>query len=286
MARHRLKTRLWLYTSKGAPHTSATYKPTNYWGKLLVNLQTHWDGEVRTWTGTLEDLGRVTTPGNAKNMTITWTNGTGPAERVLSLAFDFPYSVSATRNNSGSTAPNASDPTMTLRCAYATAQPELDWYSDALAFTNTTLDTATLVQMDPQNPARPFPEAQKYRVSLNGVQVDLHFREGLPLYQGEPPWIIKTLPLDRWLSLTTAGGGSLPAFSTDSYFSRTLKPGHHNFFEIVLLEPALDPALSEATRAALTAANIRYVYTLKDIIGGLNPDDIRYFGFDNTIRVP
>jgi hypothetical protein len=82
------------------------------------------------------------------------------------------------------------------------------------------------------------------------------------------------------------GGGSLPAFSTDSYFSRTLKPGHHNFFEIVLLEPALDPALSEATRHALAAANIRHVYTYKDIAIGLSADTIRYFGFDNTIRFP
>lgn len=89
-----------------------------------------------------------------------------------------------------------------------------------------------------------------------------------------------------WLSPTSAGGGSLPAFSTDSYFSRTLLPGHHNFIEIVLLEPALDPALSEATRTALAAANIRYVYTFKDIAIGMSPDDIRYFGFDNTIRFP
>ncbi len=285
MARHRLKTRLWLYKTKGAPHTSATYKATNYWGKLLVNFQTHSDGQVQTWTGPLENLGRVTTPA-PNSMTITWTNGAGAAQRNFSLAFDFPYSVSATRNNSGTTAPNASDPTMTLQCAYATAQPELDRYSATLALTNTTLDTATLVQMDPTNPTNAFPAAQDYRVSTNGVQINLNFREGFPLYQGSPPFIIKTLPLDRWLAPTTAGGGSLPAFTTDSYFARTLKPGHHNFTEVVLIEPALDPALSEATRRALATANIRHIYTFKDIAIGMNPDDIRYFGFDNTIRVP
>jgi hypothetical protein len=128
--------------------------------------------------------------------------------------------------------------------------------------------------------------AQNYRVSVKGVEVNLHFIEGYPLYQGEPPWILKTYLLDRWLSPTIGGGGSLPAFSTDSYFSRTLKPGHHNFWEVVLLEPALDPALSEATRAALAAANIRYIYTYKDIAIGMSSDDIRYFGFDHTIRVP
>jgi hypothetical protein len=286
MARHRLKTRMWLYKTKGAPHTSATYRATNYWSKLRVNLQTHWNGEVQTWTGPLENLGRMTTPGNANNMTITWTNGTGSAQRIFTLAFDFLYRVSDVRNNSDSTAPNASDPDMTLRCTYATPQPELGWDWETVGFTNITLDEAWLVQMDPGNPTNLYPEARNYRVSDNGAEVHLHFREGLPLYQGEPPFIFKTYLLDRWLSPTTAGGGSLPAFSTDSYFSRTLQPGHHNFFEIVLIEPALDPALSEATRRALAAANIRYIYTFKDLDSGMNPDVIRYFGFDNTSRNP
>jgi hypothetical protein len=121
------------------------------------------------------------------------------------------------------------------------------------------------------------------------VQVNLHFFESFPLYQGSPPWILKTLLLDRWLSPTTAGGGSLPAFSTDSYFSRTLLPGHHNFYEMVLIEPGLDPTLPETTRRALIQANIRYVYTGKDLAGvtiGGDSDDIRYFGFDHSARVP
>jgi hypothetical protein len=114
----------------------------------------------------------------------------------------------------------------------------------------------------------------------------LKYQEGFPLHEGSPPWIIKTLPLDRWLAPTTAGGGSLPAFSTDSYFSRTLKPGHHNFVEVVLIEPALDPALSEVSRRALTEANIRYVYTFKDLDIGMGQDDIRFIGFDYKVRTP
>lgn len=285
MARHRLKSRLWLYRTKDAPHTSATYRTTNYWGRLIANFQTHWKGEVQTWVGALEDLGRITTP-TANHMTISWTNGAGPDRRVFNLSFEFPYSVSATRNNGGSTAPRASDPDIKLRCTYATAQPEWVWTGDRMDLRPVTRDETGLVQMDPNNPANPFPAAQKYVVSAGGVKIDLHFLEGAPLVQGEPPWILKTFLLDRWLSPTTAGGRSLPAFRTDSYFSRTLLPGHHNFYEIVLLEPALDPALSEATRAALVAANIRYVYTFKDIGIGMSPDDILYFGFDDKVRTP
>ena len=286
MGRHRLKTRLWLYKTKGAPHTSATYQAANYWRKLLVNFQTHWNGEVKTWTGALENLGTVTTPGNANNMTITWTNGTGPGRRTFTLVFDFPYSVSATRNNSGATAPKTSDPTMTLRCTYDTAQPEIDDGSATLKFTSTQLDTTTLVQISPGNATNPAAVVRNYSVSANGAQVNLHHRDGFPLHQGELPWIFKTLILDSWLSPTTAGGGSLPTFSTDSVFSRTLLPGHHNFWEFVMIEPALDPALSEATRSALAAANIRYIYTYKGMDGSPSSDDIRYIGFDNTIRSP
>ena len=98
--------------------------------------------------------------------------------------------------------------------------------------------------------------------------------------------IFKTYILDHWTAPTTVRGGGLPAFSTDDYFARTLLPGHHNFVESALIEPARDPALSQITREALRAANIRYLYTFKDLMLGMNPDDIRLVGFDNTIRVP
>lgn len=282
-ARHRLKSRLWLYKTTGAPHTSATYRPTNYWGKLLANFQTHSNGQVQTWTGPLENLGTVTTPGNARTMTITWTNGAGPAQRIFSLSFVFPYNINTSRANSGTTAPNASDPMMTLRCAYATAVKELNFGTTSLS--DTTMDSTVMYQLDPANASAPW-LTRDYVVAKNGVRVSLHYLEGLPLIEGNSPFIWKTFILDRWLSPSTAGGGSLPTFSTDSYFSRTLLPGHHNFVETVLLEPALDPALSSATRAALSAANIRYLYTFKDHDIGLSDDDIRYIGFDNTVRSP
>jgi hypothetical protein len=177
-----------------------------------------------------------------------------------------------------------SDPEYELRCTRASPRPEID--GAAFTLVDSTVDTTTLAQLDPDNPNITFPAPRQYRVSKNGVNVDLHFHEGLPLRQGSPPFIWKTAILDRWLSPSTAGGGSLPAFTTDSWFARTHLPGHHNFVETVLIEPALDPALSESTLAALAAANIRCVYTFKDLDIGSSPDDIRYFGFDNSVRNP
>jgi hypothetical protein len=186
-------------------------------------------------------------------------------------------------NTARTAAPQPSDPDYELRCTRATAEPELDGGTMTLA--SATVDTVGLYQLDPDNANLSFPPARQYRVTDRGAHVDLHFQEGLPLMEGFPPFIFKTFILDRWLSPST-GGGTLPAFSTDSYFSRTMLPGHHNFVETVLLEPALDPALAETTRAALQAANIRYIYTFKDLDIGVSPDDIRCFGFDNSVRDP
>lgn len=278
LGRHRLKTRLWLHQTKGAPHTSPSFTALEFWRKLLVNWQSHHAGTVHTRTGSLESLGTVATP-TTQQLTITWTDGAGPARRSFLLTLAFPYSVTATRTG---TLP--SDPTCTLQCTYATAQPELDLYQ--MTLTDTTVDTTTLVQLDPANPTQPTSAQQKFRVSKNGASLDFQFLEGLPLMQGSPPMIFKTLLLDRWLAPTTVGGGGLPAFSTDSDFSRTLRPGHHNFNEAMLVEPALDPALAESTRAALAAANIRYIYAFKDLLINIDPDDIRLIGFDRTIREP
>ena len=122
-----------------------------------------------------------------------------------------------------------------------------------------------------------------------GASINLPFFERLPLYQGEIPWILKTYPFDRWLSPTTGSGTALPAFTTDSYFARTVQPGHHNFYENVLIEPALDPTISEKTRTALTAANIRQIFTYKDLAGVSwdgKTQDILYIGYDSTVHFP
>lgn len=42
-----------------------------------------------------------------------------------------------------------------------------------------------------------------------------------------------------------------------SGISQTYSPGHHNFTESFLFEPALDPEVSAAQRAELDAAGIR-----------------------------
>lgn len=282
LGRHRLKTRLWLYRTKGPPHTSPSPTPASYWRKLLVHYQRVEDGRVRTWSGPLEELGAVATP-TSERLTITWARGSGPDLRNYVLTLGFPYPV----NNPRTTPSFPSDARYKLECTYATPQPEINWWTPGLS--TTTSDEIGLMQLDPANyPANPDHAwwVRRHVVSKNGAALNLHYFMGMPLYRGQPLWVLKTLLLDRWLSPTSGSGGSLPAFSTDSYFAQTLLPGHHNFFETVLIEPGLDPAISEATCAALLASNIRQIYALKDLGVGLNPDNLLYIGYDNSVRDP
>lgn len=274
--RHRLKSRWWLYRPPG----TLSKVPATFFRQLILHYQFLEDGRVTTFAGPLESLGTVATPGNASQLTVAWTRGSGAARQRFTLTLDFTYNVTTARTAE----PKPSDPDWTLTCVYDTPQPEPRIYEMTQA--STTRDTINLIQLSP--PPDPWPSwsTRDYTVSLRDVHVSLKYREGDYLYQGDPVWILKTLVLHDWIAPAVAGGGSLPGFSTDSYFSRTHFPGHHNFFEVVLIEPAVDPALGETTRAALAAANIRWIYTFKDIAIGMSPDDVVFVGFDHTLRRP
>jgi hypothetical protein len=272
MARHRLKSRWWFYQSKG----TISKVPTTYFRQLIVHYQFLEDGRVVTVTGPLESIATITTPGNASTLTATWNRGSGPARSDLNLTLAFPYPVNTARP----TAPRLSDPTYTLVCNYQTPQPTLELVNMSIGTTKT--DSVQLIELAPPEPFSWL--NRTYAVNDRGVRVELNYREGNYLWQGEPMMILKTWVLHEWMTPSTVTAASIPTFSTDSYFSRTLLPGHHNFIEMVLIEPAVDPGLSESTRAALANANIRYIYTFKDLALGMGPDDVRFIGFDNTIR--
>ncbi len=276
LARHRLKTRWWVFLPKG----DLSNVPATFFRQLIVCPQFLEEGRVASWSGSLESLTAIATPGNAKRLTASWSRGTGASARSFVLTLDFPYNVNTVR----ATRPLLSDPTYALKCTYATPQPTLDVFSEATGTTNS--DSAGLVEVAPSSGSDMPWLNRDFTAVDRGVQVNLRFREGLPLLQGSPPFIYKTFLLEEWKAPTSASGGSLPAFSTDSYFARTVLPGHHNFFHSFLLEPALDPALGEDTRAALIAANIRYLYIFHDNATGTGPDDIRYVGFDGRLRDP
>jgi len=102
--------------------------------------------------------------------------------------------------------------------------------------------------------------------------------------------LIKTFPLAAWgarptiTGLTSTGLTSTPLVLTDE-FAQTYGPGHHNFTETFLYEPALDPATTAAQRAELQVENIRLIHVYHDRIGELGSDRVTAIGFDGTARV-
>lgn len=67
-------------------------------------------------------------------------------------------------------------------------------------------------------------------------------------------------------------------------FAQTYGPTHHNFSEIFIYQPGLDPDLPTATKAELEAQNIKYIYYHHHHNSLSEPDTLFYIGPDNQAR--
>jgi hypothetical protein len=163
----------------------------------------------------------------------------------------------------------------TLTALYQTPQPYFDLL-DGLKFRKS--DAVTLI---PRESLIPEATVQTRRIqTLGGVVVDPRFF--WPDYSDSPNTIIKTFPLATWEKTTVTGLTTQPLVLI-SDFSQTYAPGHHNFFEVFLYEPALDPGVSAEQKTELQTANIRMIHVYHDrLLGG--EDVIRVLGFDGELR--
>jgi len=167
------------------------------------------------------------------------------------------------------------DAVHTLTALYRTPQPFLDFVDGVKMRTS---DAVTLIPRDSL-----IPEAivQTRRIqTLGGVVVDPRFY--WPDFSDSGNTIIKTFPLAAWDKTTITGLTTQPLVLT-SEFAQTYAPGHHNFFEVFLYEPALDPAVTTEQKTELQDANIRLIHVYHDrMLGG--DDVIRVVGFDGEFR--
>ena len=93
--------------------------------------------------------------------------------------------------------------------------------------------------------------------------------------------IIKTLPLVAWEKTTISGLTTVPLVLTDD-FAQTYAPGHHNFTEVFLYEPALDPGITPQQLAELQTANVQFIHIVHSTFG--EGDQVSALGFDGTLR--
>jgi hypothetical protein len=198
-----------------------------------------------------------------------WRVGSGPALRTFQLKSAFPLKVDA----SVSPALTQNDFTYTLSAIYRTPQPYVDFEGEKTR-------TTEAVRLVRRGSLRPAEEVQERRIATaSGVSIVPRFH--WPDYRDSGFIIIKTYPLASWEQTSITGLTTEPLVLT-SEFAQTYAPGHHNFFEVFLFEPRLDPNVTSAQRAELEAADIRIIYVNHDTIEGA--DTVRVLGFDGTFR--
>jgi hypothetical protein len=163
----------------------------------------------------------------------------------------------------------------TLTALYQTPQPYLDFFGEAKTRTS---DAAQLIPRDNLIPELPV---QTRRIqTLGGVTIEPRFY--WHDFHDSSAVNLKVFPLAAWEKTTITGLTTQPLVLT-SEFAQTYAPGHHNFFEIFLYEPALDPAVTAEQKTELQNANIRLIHVFHD--RGLGGDDVvRVVGFDGQFR--
>ena len=186
--------------------------------------------------------------------THTWITGSGGMRRSWQLASTVTTSVS------GATPPVfcAADFPATVSVAYATAQPALNYQGQP---TTVTSDFAVL-----EAPRSLTPGSIRVERVLNtgrGITVRTVFFwpdiDAVPVAG-------YTAPLVKFESTTLTGLLPHPIVLR-GYFSQTYRPGHHNFTEEFIFEPALDPELPGSDLSALQTAGIQALYIQAGVVG-------------------
>jgi hypothetical protein len=203
-----------------------------------------------------------------------WKPAAGRKQTVFRLRSTFPTKA----NVEVSPVITQRDSAHTLTALYRTPQPYLD-----LDFTNgvkkRTSDSATLV---PRDSLIPEQTVQTRRIqTLGGVTIDPRFY--WPADNDDGFTNLKTFPLAAWDKTTITGLTAQPLVLTNE-FAQTYAPRHHNFIEVFLYEPALDPGVTPAQKAELELANVRLIHVYHDLaLGG--DDVVRVMGFDGEFRI-
>ncbi|MFM7554730.1 MAG: PEP/pyruvate-binding domain-containing protein [Verrucomicrobiota bacterium] len=249
-AKHRLKCRLRLVTEArrltaaglaSPPFAAAAWDASHLGsGWFLTNGFAGWPGFVHSVS---EDRTRDV-----------WVAGSGGQRRTLALVIDWRRSA----RPPDSAWVTLLDGSLRLEATYATPQPELTWEGPGTA----TNETVLLVPLRPPGPGV-LPQTRKL-THPGGLAIDTRF-----LWPPEPrgPTAGYTAPNLGFVETRITGLTREPLVLR-SAASQTYSPGHHNFTETFLFEPALDPGTTPAQVAELEAAGIRQLVVDDDLLGG------------------
>ena len=90
-----------------------------------------------------------------------------------------------------------------------------------------------------------------------------------------------TAPMEKWVATTITGLTATPVI-LQGYYSQTYRPGHHNFSESFVFEPALEEGIPAGQLAELDASGVRQIFWH---VGG-NTSVIKLISEEGKVRDP
>lgn len=252
LADHRLKCWLTLETSNvrltGTNLDQCFYTQARF-ECCLGGTPTALTGPPATWPGAEHTVAED--PSRGRVVRDRWILGTGVQTRVYVLTTAIP-----TVDSTAGLVVTARDLKKWLDVTYATPMPTLDWQANPA----TTLHEDVQLVACPDTATLTPGEAQTYQVGALSVTIAfVHSTDSTeaPL-PGVDPNLWGSFPAYRpsWAHATLCGLLPEP-ITLRGYYATTGVLGHKERYEWHVFEPALDPALPDAQRDALAAANIR-----------------------------
>ena len=201
-----------------------------------------------------------------------WTIGAGTQQQAWRLETRLILSMSSTRPP----IITSKDLEKTVTVTYASPVPAYDDFGRPITRTN---DSIRLTPCRALHPGALLQERELVGTNTaNGQRVTVQ----TSYYWPKPPGLAAgyTAPLIHFVE-TRVTGLTTNAIVLRNYYSQTYRPGHHNFNEEFIFEPRLDPEVSAATIAELTAANIQFIHIHRRLSGRA---EFTVQGLDGVLR--
>ncbi|MCC6625586.1 MAG: hypothetical protein IT385_30390 [Deltaproteobacteria bacterium] len=228
------------------------------------------DGAPSGLPGASHEPGSSDQWGNPQPMIDGWVLGVGDARQAWTLQTSLPWVVA----ESELPLVVLGDAWISLDVTWATPQLEPDQWPDG----TTTYDSTRLVGCPEDTVLTPLhlPVHRTATTGPDGVDVDIRF-----WWPPAPTGITAgyTAPLAKWDVTRITGLTSTP-IELVGYWSQTYRPGHHNFSESFIFEPALEEGIDPALVAELEAADVRAIV----VHVGFSEGTIDVVGLDGRLR--
>ncbi|MEZ5325330.1 MAG: PEP/pyruvate-binding domain-containing protein [Verrucomicrobiales bacterium] len=163
---------------------------------------------------------------------------------------------------------------------YSTSKPELVYDFELGQILGITKSDSGRLSLDTSSsPASPLASLQTRELTSQNAEVKINTEFYWPPAPTGPT-AGYTAPAQKWVSTTISGILEEP-FTIHGYYAQTYIPGHHNFTENFIFEPARDLNLSPQILEALAAKNVHYILGRN---GDANVPALEFFGFDGSLR--